>query len=122
MRGSVEDVIGLEVELHQDAVRRGRVRMEALLHPEFVEFGRSGRQYTREDVLAEFTGEVAHPMIHAEKFELAELAEGVVLLTYRSAHVDADGKLHRHSLRSSVWVWTETGWQMRFHQGTATAE
>lgn len=121
MRGSVEEVIGLEVELHQEATRRGRVRMEALLHPEFVEFGRSGRRYTREDVLAEFTGEVAHPVIHAENFELAELAEGVVLLTYRSAHVDADGKLYRHSLRSSVWIWTEAGWQMRFHQGTATA-
>jgi hypothetical protein len=73
-------------------------------------------------MLAEFTGEVVHPVIHAEGFELAELADGVVLLTYLSAHVDTDGKLYRHSLRSSIWVWTETDWQMRFHQGTPAAE
>ena len=120
MRSNLEELIALEVELHQEATRRGRVRMEALLHPEFVEFGRSGRRYTREDVLAEFTGEVVHPVIHAENFELAELAEGVVLLTYLSAHVDAEGGLYRHSLRSSIWIWTEAGWRMRFHQGTAT--
>jgi hypothetical protein len=29
----------LETELHRDETRRNRKRMEALLHPDFVEFG-----------------------------------------------------------------------------------
>jgi hypothetical protein len=59
--------------------------------------------------------------IHAQDFELTELNEEVALLTYRSAHVDSVGNLYRHTLRSSVWVKTASGWKMRFHQGTPTA-
>src|SRR5205823_8738697 len=57
------------------------------------------------------------PTVRSGNFDLAVLAEGIALLTHASAHEDADGKQSRHTLRSSVWVCTETGWQMRFHQG-----
>ena len=46
------------------------------------------------------------------------MAEGVALLTYKSAHVGRDGALERHALRSSLWQQTPQGWQMLFHQGT----
>lgn len=111
----------LETELHTNETRRNRSRMETLLHPDFVEFGRSGRRYSRADILNEFAPNRVLPAIHSEKFSLVVLAEGVALLTYLSAHVDAGGKQHRHTLRSSVWVRTEVGWQMRFHQGTPAA-
>ncbi len=96
--------------------------METLLHPEFVEFARSGKQYTCEEILNEFAAHDALPAIHSEDFRAAVLAEGVALLTYRSAHIDRAGNLDRYTLRSSVWVSTEIGWQIRFHQGTPLAD
>jgi hypothetical protein len=115
-----ESLKTLETELHTIEARRNRQRMEELLHPDFVEFGRSGKRYTRADILNEFGPTSVLPVVRSGNFELAVLAEGVVLLTYTSAHEDADGKHSRHTLRSSIWVSTQLGWQMRFHQGTPT--
>lgn len=94
--------------------------MELLLHPDFLECGRSGTRYTRDDILKELSAESILPVVHAQDFDLVILAENVALLTYLSAHVDAEGNLGRHALRSSLWVRTDVGWQMRFHQGTPT--
>jgi hypothetical protein len=111
-----------ETALHRVEVRADRVRMDALLHADFVEFGRSGTAWTHEATLDEFGGTqtAAHgPTIHAQDFALRHLADGVALLTYRSAHVDDDGTRHRWSLRSSLWQRDGTGaWRLRFHQGT----
>src|SRR3954453_16811424 len=49
------------------------------------------------------------------------LADGIALLTYATANEDVDGNRSRHTLRSSVWVRTASGWQIRFHQGTPTS-
>lgn len=35
-------------------------------------------------------------------------------------HRDAGGVLYRRTLRASVWQRTDSGWQMRFHQGAPT--
>lgn len=110
----------LEQELHTQATRSNRSRMQILLHPDFVEFGRSGKCYALAEILNEFGPDTMLPAIHSEDFNLIVLAEEVALLTYLSAHVDEAGKRYRHTLRSSVWVRTEVGWQMRFHQGTPT--
>jgi hypothetical protein len=114
----LEQLIALETELHRIETRRNTRRLDELLHPGFVEFGRSGRRYNRREVLQEFAGGGDMPPIQARGFELAELGPGVALLTYRSAHVGPAGELFRETLRSSVWVETATGWRMRFHQGT----
>lgn len=117
----LEELRSLETELHTIEVRRNRQRMERLLHPDFVEFGRSGKRYSRADILDEFGPASELPTIRSRNYELAVLAEDIALLTYASAHEDEDGKECRHTLRCSVWVCTEIGWQMRFHQGTPTA-
>jgi hypothetical protein len=53
----LEELRTLETELHTVEARRNRERMETLLHPDFVEFARSGKQYTRPDILSEFGAE-----------------------------------------------------------------
>jgi hypothetical protein len=121
MRGSdlLEHLRVLEIELHRLETRQNRNRLERLLHPDFVEFARSGRRYSRGDVLVEFSGfGAALEPVHVEQFELAELGPGAALLTYLSAHKTATGEFYRRTLRSSLWLETETGWRMRFHQGT----
>ena len=110
----------LEVALHQPSVRADIHRLDELLHPSFIEFGRSGRKYTKADMLRELPAAQPAAAIWAQNFAVAEIADGVALLTYQSAHVDANGELSRPTLRSSLWQRSGSGWQMRFHQGTPT--
>jgi len=114
----LEELRTLETELHKDETRHDQRRMKTLLHPDFIEFGRSGTRYTRADILREFGKDDELPLIQSHNFDLVVLGDSVVLLTYVSAHVDAGGNSHRQTLRSSIWVRTQVGWQMRFHQGT----
>ena len=114
---------GLEVELHRLDTRQNSERLDQLLHPDFVEFARNGHRYSRSEVLAEFSGPgAALEPVRVDRLELAEITRGTVLVTYSSARETAAGRLHRHTLRSSVWVEAETGWRMRFHQGTPIDE
>ena len=110
----------LEVALHQPKVRRDPTRLNQLLHNSFSEFGRSGRSYSRDEILELLSHEVPSRTIWSQDFTVAEIAEDVALLTYKSAYIDANGELGRHTLRSSLWQRTALGWRMRFHQGTPT--
>lgn len=110
----------LEIALHQPDVRRDPVRPDELLHESFAEFGRSGRSYCRADILKFLSLEVPPGPVWSQDFTVAEIGEGIALLTYKSAYVDANGELHRYTLRASLWQRTARGWQMRFHQGTPT--
>jgi hypothetical protein len=113
----------LEVELHHPGVRCSRARLEQLLHPQFHEVGRSGRTYSRETVIEFLLSQGSPPTVRSEHFVCAELAPGVELLTYRSAHLQADGQLVNHTLRSSVWIASrQEAWQLRYHQGTPAAQ
>ncbi|MGG6241237.1 DUF4440 domain-containing protein [Nodosilinea sp. AN01ver1] len=111
----------LECELHQPKCRGDRERLAQLLASGFREFGRSGASYTRDDTLAMLPLKIEAPQIHAQDFAVHELADSIVLLTYRSAHIDSSGELFRHTNRSSIWRLSSAGWQMVFHQGTPTA-
>ena len=110
----------LEVELHQPLVRSDAARLDALLHEDFREFGRSGADYTKASILSHLLAASAHANVIADRFEVRRLGDAVALLTYRSAHRLADGTLGRFTLRSSIWVHSPAGWQMSFHQGTPT--
>lgn len=115
-----EHLRGLEVALHQPAVRADIHCLDDLLHPSFVEIGRSGRRYSKADMLRELPRAQPSDAIWSQDFAVDEIADGVALLTYRSAHMDENGQLSRYTLRSSLWQRAESGWQLRFHQGTPT--
>lgn len=70
--GLLEQLRVLETELHRLETRQNRKRLKQLLHPDFVEFARSGRRYSRSEVLDEFSrsGAALDP-VRAEHFELA---------------------------------------------------
>lgn len=116
----------LECELHGPQARGDAARLAELLHPEFREFGRSGRSYTQAEIVARLLAEpvdapeAAVVVVHAQDFVLSPLADGLALLTYRSAHRAGAGALERHTNRSSIWRRGPAGWQMLFHQGTPT--
>jgi hypothetical protein len=110
----------LEVALHRPETRLDGQTLVLLLHERFREFGRSGRIYTKAEMIDAIHHETHAAEIWAQDFHVEPLAEGLALLTYRSAHVGVNGKLERHINRASLWRLTEHGWQMLFHQGTPT--
>ncbi len=110
----------LEISLHQPEVRSDAGRLSELLHDSFVEIGRSGQIHTREKTLRDLPTKMPLGAIQSQDFAVAEISDGIALLTYKSAHVDAKGEFSRHTLRASLWQRTAQGWQMRFHQGTPT--
>lgn len=83
----------LEVELHHPGVRCDVARLEQLLHPEFHEVGRSGRQYDRPTVIRFLAEEGSPAGVESDDFRLSPLAANAVLLTYRSAHRLPNGEL-----------------------------
>lgn len=127
MHGSDDHLLqhlqALEVRLHDPQVRADAGQLQALLHEDFLEFGRSGGVHDRAatvDSLAAALPAGPPARLVSAGFALARLGPDSALLTYRSASVAEDGTADRHTLRSSVWLRTGQGWQMRFHQGTPT--
>jgi ribonuclease HI len=84
------------------------------LHPDFTEFGSSGRIWDRESIVAAMAADPGDPTA-AEEMRGFRLAPEVVLLTYRV------NKPSRASLRSSIWMVHDNHWVLVFHQGTPTA-
>ncbi|MBB5906283.1 nuclear transport factor 2 family protein [Actinoalloteichus hymeniacidonis] len=108
----VERVIGNELRLLTPAVRRSAEQVEKLLHPDFVEFGSSGRRWDRRAMVAA----IGNELTDSEAPDVAEmrgLSDAVVLVTYLT---DRTG---RRARRSSLWRKADDGtWLLYFHQGT----
>ena len=106
----LEDALSRERARLDPGVRISPKRLRELLHPSFTEFGASGTVCTLESVLSTLPGD---PEVNEEAvdFTAVSLGEDAVLLTYRMTG-------SRPTLRSSVWLRTPEGWQMRFNQGT----
>jgi len=102
----------LEESLLQPEVRHNPVAVSALLADDFVEFGSSGRTFTKQQIIEALQTE-SPVRISTADFRLSRLGADVALLTYRSIGQERPG-----SLRSSLWVRRNGRWQMLFHQGT----
>ena len=118
----LKEIQELEIQLHQPDVRTNPKQLESLLHKSFVEFGRSGKRYVKEEIVARLPTEEPPASIWTQDFSIEIISDDVVLLTYKSAQKQESGELTRHTNRSSLWQHTKKGWQLRFHQGTATDE
>lgn len=106
----------LEESLLQSDIRKSN-RLVELLDDNFIEYGSSGRIYTKADLVETLQAESPVTQTTSD-FIVTKLATDVALLTYR---------IHRHSeppvhtLRSSVWRRKTGQWRMVFHQATVTS-
>lgn len=109
-----DEVCVLERRLLDPEVRADRAALEDLFHPDFVEYGSSGRIWTRDAIIDNLTTveDVTIADIVVRDMQARQVGPGVVLLTFVSVLGE------RSVLRSSVWVDTPDGWRIRFHQGT----
>lgn len=107
----LRQVVDGELALLRPDVRRDPRQVVALLHPDFVEFGASGRVWDRGSIVSVTSGTDAP--IQATDLRTRDLGADAVLVTYRSREPG------RGALRSSVWLRDPAaGWLLLFHQGT----
>src|SRR4051812_19747562 len=106
----LDEIRGVEQQLLKAEVRASAEALDRLVSDEFVEFGNSGRIYSKADVIAQM---LAAPNIKVDvsDFQVLAVSEDVALATYRTPA----------SLRSSVWRREAGQWRCVFHQGTARA-
>jgi hypothetical protein len=107
----------LEESILDPAVRADPARLRALLTPEFMEFGASGRVFDRDGIVATLAAERPRTARQARGFKVRLVAPGAALTTWRVQRDDGV-----ETLRSSVWQQQADGrWLMVFHQGTLAA-
>ena len=82
----------------------------ALLHPDWAEIGRSGRLWTREEMLST-VAPLTEP-VTLDTVTVSRVDETTILLLWRAVTDQ------RSTLRSSLWVRESGTWRQRFHQGT----
>jgi glyoxylase I family protein len=110
----------LEESLLDASVRRDRKKMRSMLAEDFLEFGSSGRVWTRNGIIELLSQETAFDPPAIEDFRCAFLTGDVTLVTYRTVRTDPESGELLVSLRSSIWKNESGAWRMRFHQGTRT--
>lgn len=111
---AVVAAIEAELRLLDPAVRSSAELIGELLHPDFTEFGSSGRRWDRDSIIAALTAHdapTARPVTTSE-MRGVELAPHLVLLTFDTEHKE----IWAH--RSSLWTLTGERWLLYFHQGT----
>ncbi|MFI2372638.1 DUF4440 domain-containing protein [Streptomyces sp. NPDC018833] len=115
---AVNAAMEAEFRLLDPTVRSTPALLARLLHPDYVEFGTSGRLWNRASILAELPSHDASAPrpITTSRMQGVQLAPDVVHLTF-----DTESGGHR-AHRSSIWRLTGGEWLLYFHQGTRFAE
>ncbi len=105
----------LEVALWREESRFDLQQMNELIADDFIEVGRSGRVYQRQDTLA-MSRQPIEAILPLPNFHVRLLGENIAQVTYDSA-VTHEG-IVEYARRSSIWSRSIAGWVLRFHQGT----
>jgi hypothetical protein len=114
-----EQLSALERSLLDAAVRADREQVTDLLADDFVEFGSSGRVWTKGTTIAALADDDPGSSTTRTVADLRVrlLAEGAALVTY-AVNRQSPGQAEVQTLRSSIWTREQGKWRMVFHQGT----
>jgi hypothetical protein len=108
----------LEEAMWREETRFDKAFMERALAPDFFEFGRSGRTYTRQQIL-DLPRETIVAQRLLEDLRVRLLDANTAQLTYNSRVRYQD--VVECGRRSSIWSRAGDTWVLRFHQGTPFA-
>jgi hypothetical protein len=116
---TLAELSALEESLWRAETRFDDELMDKTFAPDFFEFGRSGRTYTRDEMLFRQSGfSEINATLPLPNFRARYLADDVAQVTYVS-EVVYDGRKELGN-RSSIWSRIDGTWKLRFHQGTPT--
>lgn len=105
----------LERRLLEPQVRTSRQELDELIAESFVEFGSSGRVWTKSEIIDELV-DGPGSTIEIDSVQPRYIGEDTILITYRSRRVGEGSGVE--ALRSSIWRQLGDRWQLIFHQGT----
>lgn len=103
----LDEIRVVEEQLLTPEVRSSAEALDRLVSDQFVEYGSSGRVYTKPDVIAQMLA-APNVKVGVTDFQVLAVAGDVALATYRTGA----------SLRSSIWRRENGHWRILFHQGT----
>lgn len=111
----IEELFELETSLHKKEIRNSPAAVAALLADDFIEFGSSGKVYDKPAIIELLRTETVAPdqKITVENFVVRALSPNVALVTYLAS---------KRALRSSIWRFSDSRWEMIFHQGTRVSQ
>ena len=105
----------LEEDMWREGTRYDPAFQERRFALDFIEFGRSGRVYSREQVICTDSQQI-QAMLPLANLSIRLLDTNTAQVTYDS-QVTHDGAV-QYAHRSSIWSRIGGIWVMRFHQGT----
>jgi ribonuclease HI len=115
---ATETLRGLELAL----ARRDEAAIpggyEAVLHDSVVEFGSSGRVWTRDEILEALAEGPPTDAVSIEDFDAHVVRPGVYLVMFETVGTDPSTGLTTRQRRSSLWMREGDGFVLRFHQST----
>lgn len=101
-----------EQELLTSVACHDQNRLRELLHPDFIEVGRTGLCRTRDEIVIALADEDDRAPTLTDEWKFVELSPNLALVTYVIRNSSGDS---RHS---SIWISERGQLQMRFHQAT----
>ncbi len=104
----------LEESLWNSETRFDLAHQEKVFAPDFFEFGRSGKRYTRDQSIRTVASPI-NSKLPLKDFQIHLLDQSNALITYVS---EVQYETLERTNRCSVWSKTANGWKLRFHQGT----
>lgn len=117
---TLSKITALEESLWRAETRFDDTLMDRTFAPDFVEFGRSGKIYTRAEMFfGQMEGATLNATLPLRAFKARFIAQDVIQTTYVS-EVIYEGHLERGN-RASLWSRKGNSWHLRFHQGTPVA-
>ena len=114
----VDAAVACELELLEPACRADPGRVAALLADDFVEIGRSGRVWSRDDVVSALADAPGMDGITIGPMQAQQIGAGLVVVRYTTHHDGGPGIVHR----SGWWRQTTSGWRCWFHQATVVPD
>lgn len=105
----------LERRLLNPRIRSSGTDLDELIADDFVEFGRSGRVWTKSAII-ESLSQAPSVEVEIASVQCRHICDSAILITYRSKRVGEDQSAD--TLRSSIWQRRGDVWQIIFHQGT----
>jgi len=118
MKTLAETIKSYEERLLKPDVRKSLEEVSKLLADDFYEIGKSGKTFTKSQVIESMQKESDDYSVSLSNFELRELDTDLLQATYKTTN-------HRtgiSAIRSTLWRKNESGWQAIFHQGTPTPD
>lgn len=113
----IELLLKLEMSLWINETRGNFTYMNQVLHPEFLEYGKSGRVYNKEEILKDMDVQI-NSVFPFPNLNVKQVDDNTYLVTYQS--VLQNGATREICNRSSIWISNGEKLQIIHHQGTLT--